>query len=101
MLFESSEPHLECLTLCYLQAQQSGPIFGESSFNDMERYSQKDIGRAMNRDEKRYGPDSHEFNPDRFFDEHGNLNDDDRVLAYGFGRRCEIYFVTTPFIDIV
>ncbi|PPQ72452.1 hypothetical protein CVT24_003118 [Panaeolus cyanescens] len=42
---------------------------------------------GVNRDEKRYGADAYEFNPDRFFDENGNLNDDNRILAYGFGRR--------------
>ncbi|PPQ68463.1 hypothetical protein CVT24_005560 [Panaeolus cyanescens] len=42
---------------------------------------------AINRDEEKYGPDSYAFNPDRFFDKDGKLNDDDRILAYGFGRR--------------
>ena len=27
------------------------------------------------------------FNPDRFFNADGKLNDDDRVLTFGFGRR--------------
>ena len=27
------------------------------------------------------------FKPERFFDKNGNLNDDDKILAYGFGRR--------------
>lgn len=43
--------------------------------------------RAINREEKHYGPDAYAFNPDRFFNERGELNDDDRILAYGFGRR--------------
>jgi cytochrome P450 len=27
------------------------------------------------------------FRPERFLDENGNLNGDDLVLAYGFGKR--------------
>ena len=27
------------------------------------------------------------FNPERYLDDSGNLNDDDRVIAYGFGTR--------------
>ncbi|PPQ90225.1 LOW QUALITY PROTEIN: hypothetical protein CVT25_012934 [Psilocybe cyanescens] len=42
--------------------------------------------RAMTHDEEAY-PDPFAFKPERFIDEKGKLNDDDRVLAYGFGRR--------------
>ncbi|KAF4619935.1 hypothetical protein D9613_004662 [Agrocybe pediades] len=41
---------------------------------------------AMNHDEAKY-PDPYAFKPDRFFDASGKLNDDSRILAYGFGRR--------------
>ncbi|PPQ87341.1 hypothetical protein CVT25_002091 [Psilocybe cyanescens] len=41
---------------------------------------------AMTHDEAVY-PDAFSFKPERFFDEEGVLNDDDRILAYGFGRR--------------
>ncbi|KAH9478395.1 Cytochrome P450 monooxygenase 98 [Psilocybe cubensis] len=41
---------------------------------------------AMSHDEEVY-TEPFAFNPDRFFDENGKLNDDDRILAYGFGRR--------------
>ncbi|KAJ3505896.1 hypothetical protein NLJ89_g7171 [Agrocybe chaxingu] len=41
---------------------------------------------AMTHDESVY-KDPETFNPDRFITEDGELNDDDRVLAYGFGRR--------------
>ncbi|PPQ99635.1 hypothetical protein CVT24_005213 [Panaeolus cyanescens] len=41
---------------------------------------------SITHDERRY-TDPLSFNPDRFFDEEGRLNGDDRVLAYGFGRR--------------
>jgi len=27
------------------------------------------------------------FNPERFFEKNGDLDDDDKVLAHGFGRR--------------
>lgn len=40
----------------------------------------------MTHDEDIY-PEPNLFKPDRFFDKDGNLNDDDHVLAYGFGRR--------------
>jgi len=41
---------------------------------------------AMTRDESIY-PEPERFNPDRFFTVDGKLNDDDIVLAFGFGRR--------------
>jgi len=41
----------------------------------------------MNHDEEKYD-EPYKFKPERFFDESGNINDDDRILAYGFGRRC-------------
>lgn len=42
--------------------------------------------RAMTHDEDAY-PEPHKFNPERFFNESGKLDDNDRILAYGFGRR--------------
>ncbi|KDR69746.1 hypothetical protein GALMADRAFT_160252 [Galerina marginata CBS 339.88] len=41
---------------------------------------------AMTHNEKEY-PESFKFKPERFLDENGNLNGDDKILAYGFGRR--------------
>ncbi|KAF4621053.1 hypothetical protein D9613_001191 [Agrocybe pediades] len=41
---------------------------------------------GMTHDENRY-PNPYTFNPERFLDATGALNDDHRVLAYGFGRR--------------
>ncbi|KAF8957569.1 cytochrome P450 [Flammula alnicola] len=41
---------------------------------------------AMTHDEDVY-PDPYSFKPERFLDATGNLNDDNRILAYGFGRR--------------
>ncbi|KJA22841.1 hypothetical protein HYPSUDRAFT_66808 [Hypholoma sublateritium FD-334 SS-4] len=41
---------------------------------------------AMAHDEKKY-EDPHAFKPERFLDADGGLNDDDRILTYGFGRR--------------
>ena len=42
--------------------------------------------RAMTHDENVYS-EPFAFKPERFFDENGELNDDDRILAYGFGMR--------------
>ena len=42
----------------------------------------------MTRNEDKY-PKPDTFMPERFFDEHGNLNDDDMTLAFGFGRRSD------------
>ncbi|KAJ3513179.1 hypothetical protein NLJ89_g3095 [Agrocybe chaxingu] len=42
---------------------------------------------AMTHDESVYC-DPNSFNPERFLDQHGKLNDDDQILAYGFGRRA-------------
>jgi len=42
--------------------------------------------RAMTHDETVY-PEPFAFKPERFFDKNGDLNDDDRILAYGFGHR--------------
>ena len=39
------------------------------------------------RDETLY-PEASVFRPDRFIGADGQLIDDDRVLAFGFGRRC-------------
>ncbi|KAF5314926.1 hypothetical protein D9619_007168 [Psilocybe cf. subviscida] len=41
---------------------------------------------ALSRDPSVY-KDPETFNPDRFFDEHGNLTDDDSDYVFGFGRR--------------
>ncbi|KAF9485046.1 cytochrome P450 [Pholiota conissans] len=41
---------------------------------------------AMTRDSEKY-KDPEVFNPDRFFDENGELNSDDVGYAFGFGRR--------------
>ena len=43
----------------------------------------------MTHDESLY-PDPYTFKPERFFDSNGELNSDDRVLAYGFGRRFDL-----------
>ena len=40
---------------------------------------------AMTHDESVH-PDPYSFKPERFLDEHGNVVED-RVLAFGFGRR--------------
>ncbi len=45
----------------------------------------------MNHDEDVY-PEPFAFKPERFFDENGNLNQNDRILSYGFGRR-QVYIL--------
>ena len=40
----------------------------------------------MNHDENVY-PEPFSFKPERYLDREGRLNDDGRILAYGFGRR--------------
>ena len=45
----------------------------------------------MAHDEKKY-QDPHAFKPERFLDADGKLNDDDRILTYGFGRRLVLCF---------
>ncbi|KAF9459021.1 cytochrome P450 [Collybia nuda] len=41
---------------------------------------------AITRDEEKY-PDPDSFNPDRFFTADGELNEDNTILTFGFGRR--------------
>ncbi|KAF9043995.1 cytochrome P450 [Panaeolus papilionaceus] len=52
----------------------------------------------MTHDERLY-PDPVVFKPERFFQEHGNLNDDSQILAYGFGRRS--FSVTGPLYRVL
>ena len=47
---------------------------------------------AMTHDENFY-PDPFTFNPERFFNADGKLNDDSRSLAYGFGRRSAFHLI--------
>lgn len=44
------------------------------------------LHRAITRDSNKY-PDPDTFNPNRFFDDNGELNDDDVGYVFGFGRR--------------
>ncbi|KAF9054742.1 hypothetical protein BJ165DRAFT_1440689 [Panaeolus papilionaceus] len=39
---------------------------------------------SMGLDEKHFGPDACQFNPEIFLDSEGNIKDLDRILAYGF-----------------
>ncbi|PPQ73041.1 hypothetical protein CVT26_014659 [Gymnopilus dilepis] len=47
--------------------------------------------RAMSRDEELH-QDPLVFKPERYLDERGNLRNDTRVIAYGFGRRLNIAY---------
>lgn len=56
------------------------------SFNPSQCFYWYESVRAITHDESLY-PDPYTFKPERFLDSNGELNSDDRVLAYGFGRR--------------
>ncbi|KAF8158899.1 cytochrome P450 [Mycena galopus ATCC 62051] len=43
---------------------------------------------AMVHDESIYGPHPNHFNPERFFNADGQLNANDQILGFGFGRRA-------------
>lgn len=47
----------------------------------------REWGRAMTHDEMKY-PDGSKFRPERFLKDDGQLNNDNKTLTYGFGRRC-------------
>ena len=67
------------------QAPWCSPIYGEKRIILCLLFS-TDINRAMTHDEEKY-PRANEFIPERFLNEQGELNDDNTILAYGFGRR--------------
>jgi cytochrome P450 len=48
----------------------------------------------MTRDPAKY-KDPEDFDPDRFFDENGKLNNDDVAYVFGFGRRFVLYFISS------
>ena len=50
----------------------------------------------MTHDESVY-TDPFDFKPERFFDKNGELNNEDRILAYGFGRR---YFPSFTVVNL-
>jgi cytochrome P450 len=52
------------------------------------------LNRAMTRDPAKY-KNPEEFNPDRFLDENGKLNNDDVAYVFGFGRRFVLYFFSS------
>lgn len=51
--------------------------------------------RAMTHDENKY-QNPYEFKPERFLDADGSLNNDDRILSYGFGRRS-VYSISIKY----
>ncbi|KAI3615974.1 cytochrome p450 [Moniliophthora roreri] len=73
--------------------EESSKLLHTSTEDD--RYSDYDIPQgsivfanvwAMTHDERVYA-DPYKFNPERFLDVNGRLNDDDTILGFGFGRR--------------
>jgi hypothetical protein len=55
---------------------------------------------AMTHDENVY-PDPFTFKPERFLNADGKLNEDDRILTYGFGRRSAFSGQTKKVIYLV
>lgn len=59
----------------------------------------------MTHDKSLY-PDPYDFRPERFLHSNGELTADDRVLAYGFGRRFALQlacnqFAYVTFVELV
>lgn len=50
----------------------------------------------MTHDKSLY-PDPYDFRPERFLHSNGELTADDRVLAYGFGRRFALQLACNQF----
>jgi hypothetical protein len=81
-------PYCKYISPVLIQLQQApwcSPIYGEKRIILHLLFS-TDVNRAMTHDEERY-PRPNEFIPERFLNERGGLNDDNTILAYGFGRR--------------
>ncbi|KAH9477562.1 Cytochrome P450 monooxygenase [Psilocybe cubensis] len=83
-------PYSEAIYREVLRWRSPGPVglphtAAEDDIYD-DTHIKRRLGRAMTHDESIYSqPDI--FRPERFFNADGTLNDDDRVLTYGFGRR--------------
>jgi cytochrome P450 len=88
-------PYLEAIYREVLRSRPPAQLGGPHSLMEDDHYKGYFIPKgtivlsniwAMTHDESVYS-EPFAFKPERFLDENGELNDDDRVLAYGFGRR--------------
>ncbi|KJA29523.1 hypothetical protein HYPSUDRAFT_524598 [Hypholoma sublateritium FD-334 SS-4] len=89
-----SLPYLEAIYREVMRWNQSVPVIPHALTED-DYYKGYFIPKgttvlgniwAMNHDEDVY-PEPFAFKPERFFDENGNLDKNNRILSYGFGRR--------------
>uniref|UniRef100_A0A0W0F7H8 Cytochrome p450 n=1 Tax=Moniliophthora roreri TaxID=221103 RepID=A0A0W0F7H8_MONRR len=89
-----SLPYIEAIYREVMRWHPAIPMVLHTSTED-DRYSDYDIPQgsivfanvwAMTHDERVYA-DPYKFNPERFLDVNGRLNDDDTILGFGFGRR--------------
>ncbi|KAF4617311.1 hypothetical protein D9613_005809 [Agrocybe pediades] len=91
-------PHLPFVEAVYREVMRWRPV---SPINDAHVTTAIDVYKgfyipkgasvivnnwALTRNPDKY-PDPESFKPEHFMDENGNLNDDDAVLSFGYGRR--------------
>ncbi|KIK65278.1 hypothetical protein GYMLUDRAFT_38711 [Collybiopsis luxurians FD-317 M1] len=91
-----SLPYIEAIYREIMRWHPPGPLGGAHMNTEDDVYKDYYIPKgslvmgniwAITRDERRYGSDTDTFKPERFFDADGKLNDDDLIVAFGFGRR--------------
>ncbi|KJA29517.1 hypothetical protein HYPSUDRAFT_33010 [Hypholoma sublateritium FD-334 SS-4] len=91
----SALPYLEAIYREVMRWSQSLPLGVPHALTEDDYYKGYFIPKgttvigniwAMNHDEDIY-PEPFAFKPERFFDESGKLNQNNRILSYGFGRR--------------
>ncbi|KAF8161637.1 cytochrome P450 [Crassisporium funariophilum] len=85
----ASMPYVEAIYREVMRWKPPGKLGVPHSLSEDDHYNGYFIPKglsAMTHDENVY-KNPFKFNPDRFFDQNGQLNDDNRILAYGFGRR--------------
>ncbi|KAJ8091252.1 monooxygenase activity protein [Marasmius tenuissimus] len=91
-----SLPYIEAIYREVMRWHPPGPLGGAHMNTEDDVYKDYYIPKgslvmgniwAITRDERRYGPDTDAFKPERFFGADGKLNDDNLIVAFGFGRR--------------
>ncbi|KAI3615838.1 cytochrome p450 [Moniliophthora roreri] len=90
-----SLPYIEAIYREVMRWHPAVPLGVAHTSSEDDSYGDYDIPQgsavisniwAMTHDERVYA-DPYTFNPERFFDANGRLNNDDTILAFGFGRR--------------